>query len=130
VELEALAGYTVKMDCDVMVADGGTRTAAVTGGWVALAQALAGAGLAPPAPLAAVSCGRVAGRLLLDLCYREDSAAEVDLNLVCAAGGRLVEVQATGEEGLFTPEELAELTRMGLAAGEELMALQAAALEG
>jgi ribonuclease PH len=71
----------------------------------------------------------VGGELLLDLCYQEDSAAEVDLNLVCGAGGRLVEVQATGEEGLFSAEELAELTAMGLTAGRELMALQAAALE-
>jgi ribonuclease PH len=129
VELEALEGYTVKVDCDVLVADGGTRTAAVTGGWVALAQALAQTGLAAPRPVAAVSCGRVGGELLLDLCYQEDSAAEVDLNLVCGDGGRLVEVQATGEEGLFSAEELAELTAMGLAAGAELMALQAAALE-
>jgi ribonuclease PH len=129
VELEALAGYTVKVDCDVLVADGGTRTAAVTGGWVALAQALRRTGLAAPRPVAAVSCGRVGGELLLDLCYQEDSAAEVDLNLVCGAGGRLVEVQATGEEGLFSAEELAELTAMGLTAAKELMALQAAALE-
>jgi ribonuclease PH len=128
VELEALEGYTVKVDCDVLVADGGTRTAAVTGGWVALAQALAQTGLAAPRPVAAVSCGRVGGELLLDLCYQEDSAAEVDLNLVCGAGGRLVEVQATGEEGLFSAEELAELTAMGLTAARELMALQAAAL--
>jgi ribonuclease PH len=128
VELGALAGYTVKVDCDVLVADGGTRTAAVTGGWVALAQALRRTGLAAPRPVAAVSCGRVGGELLLDLCYQEDSAAEVDLNLVCGAGGRLVEVQATGEEGLFSAEELAELTAMGLTAARELMALQAAAL--
>jgi len=126
-DLARMDGHTVTVDCDVMVADGGTRTAAITGGWVALAQALARLGVEPRA-MAAISCGKLAGGLALDLCYEEDSAAEVDLNLVCAAGGRLVEVQATGEEGDFSAAELAELVGMGQAACQRLFQLQAAAL--
>ncbi len=130
VDLAALAGHTIRVDCDVMVADGGTRTAAISGGYVALALALAGLGLEPVMPVAAVSLGRVGGRLLVDLCYQEDSRAELDLNLVLAPGERLVEVQATAERGHFSPGELARLVEMGHRAAREIFAAQQAALEG
>ena len=129
VELERLEGYTVKVDCDVLVADGGTRCAAICGGWVALALALRGLGIEPKRQVAAISLGRVEGRLLLDLCYAEDSAAELDLNLVLAPEG-LVEVQGTGENGLFSAEELAQLVAAGQAASQEIFAAQRAALQG
>ncbi len=128
VDLFALAGHLVQVDCDVIVADGGTRTAAVTGGWVALAQALAGLGLRPAAQIAALSVGRLDGDLITDLCYQEDSAAEVDLNLVLAADGGLVEVQATAEQGLYTPRELADMVDMGVAASAGLFEAQLQAL--
>jgi ribonuclease PH len=129
VELERLEGYTVKVDCDVLVADGGTRCAAICGGWVALALALRGLGIEPKRQVAAISLGRVEGRLLLDLCYAEDSAAELDLNLVLAPEG-LVEVQGTGEDGLFSAGELAQLVAAGQAASQEIFAAQRTALEG
>lgn len=129
VDLGQLAGYTIRIDCDVMVADGGTRTASISGGWVALALALATLGLKPAGEMAAVSVGRVDGRLLTDLCYEEDSAAELDMNLVLAPGGRLVEVQATGERGTFTADELAELLAMGAKAAEHIFAAQRAGLK-
>ncbi|KMY68922.1 ribonuclease PH [Desulfocarbo indianensis] len=128
VDLSALAGYTVKLDCDVMVADGGTRTAGITGGYVALALALAKLGLAPLFPVAAVSCGKVEGQVVLDLCYEEDSNAEVDLNLVLAPGGRLVEVQSTAEQGFFSAGELGRMVALGAEAAEGLFAAQAAAI--
>ncbi len=130
VDLAALDGHTIRVDCDVMVADGGTRTAAISGGYVALALALAGLGLEPLMPVAAVSLGRVEGRLLVDLCYQEDSRAELDLNLVLAPGERLVEVQASAERGHFSPRELARLVEMGHQAAREIFAAQQAALEG
>ncbi len=128
VDLDALRGHTIRVDCDVMVADGGTRTASITGGYVALALALRKLGLAPLFPVAAVSCGKVAGELVVDLCYEEDSSAEVDLNLVLAPGGRLVEVQSTAERGFFSAGELERMVALGAAAAEELFAAQAAAL--
>ena len=130
VDLAALDGHTIRVDCDVMVADGGTRTAAISGGYVALARALAGLGLEPAMPVAALSLGRVEGRLLVDLCYQEDSRAELDLNLVLAPGGRLVEVQATAERGHFSPGELGRLVEMGVEAAEQIFAAQRAALKG
>ena len=130
VDLADLEGYTIRVDCDVMVADGGTRTAAISGGFVALALALAGLEREPVMPVAAVSLGRVEGRLLVDLCYQEDSQAELDLNLVLAPGGRLVEVQATAERGHFSPGELARLVEMGQEAAGHIFAAQEAALEG
>lgn len=127
-DLKALAGYTLRVDCDVLVADGGTRTAAVSGGWVALAIALRGLGLQPAWPVAALSLGKVRDRLLLDLCYAEDSAAQVDLNLVLAPGGRLIEVQATGERDFLSPREMQAMLEMGMTAAEEVFAAQRAAL--
>lgn len=128
VDLASLDGYTVRVDCDVLVADGGTRVASITGGWLALALAMRRLGAAPARQVAALSLGRVAGELVTDLCYAEDSGAELDLNLVVTSEGHLVEVQATGEEGTFTPAELARLVEMGGRAAQDLFAAQRAAL--
>jgi ribonuclease PH len=130
VDLESLVGHTVKVDCDVMVADGGTRTASITGGYVALALALKTLDIEPMFPVAAVSCGKVDGQVVVDLCYEEDSTAEVDLNLVLAPGGRLVEVQSTAEQGFFSTDELGRMVALGEAAAEELFALQTTAIKG
>ena len=111
--LDKLGEYTITLDCDVIQADGGTRTASVTGAWVALHDALMGlvdAGKLPRLPLtgqvAAVSCGIVGGKPLLDLDYPEDSHADVDLNLVCTDAGGIVEVQGTGERSTLSRAEL------------------------
>ncbi|MDQ4081433.1 MAG: ribonuclease PH, partial [Actinomycetota bacterium] len=104
-DVEALGERTVWLDCDVLQADGGTRTAAISGAWIALARAAARRGLPPPADqVAAVSLGIVAGDVLLDLDYEEDVAAEVDMNVVMTGAGELVEVQATAERKPFTQE--------------------------
>ena len=114
--LDRLGEITITLDCDVIQADGGTRTASITGAWVALHQALMGlvdAGKLPRLPLtgqvAAVSAGIVGGRALLDLDYPEDSHAEVDLNLVGTSDGRIVEVQGTGERSTLDRAQLDEL---------------------
>jgi len=116
VKMEALGERCIWLDCDVLQADGGTRTAAVTGTFVALCDAVGWMrkqgmiGDSPIVePLAAVSVGKVDGRILLDLDYSEDSRAEVDLNLAMTGSGKLVEVQGTGEGGTFSRSEL---TRM------------------
>lgn len=130
-DLEALGEVTVTVDCDVIQADGGTRTASVTGAWVALHDALRSweeRGNLQRLPLtgqvAAISMGEVDGRLLLDLDYREDSHAQVDLNLVGTGDGGIVEVQGTGERSPFTREQLDALLDMGLPAIAKLVALQ------
>jgi ribonuclease PH len=106
-DLDTLGEHTVWIDCDVLQADGGTRTAAISGAWVALTLAARRAGLPEPADLVgAVSVGIVDGEPLLDLDYREDSAADVDMNVVLTGAGRLIEVQATAERVPFTREEL------------------------
>ena len=135
VDTAALGERTVTLDCDVLQADAGTRTAAVTGAWVALASALGRlylAGDLPDWPLvgqvAAVSVGIVSGTPVLDLDYSEDQAAEVDMNVVGTADGRLVEVQGTGEHRSFARAELDRLIDLGLAGIGELAALQRAAL--
>jgi ribonuclease PH len=122
VDLAALGERSILIDCDVIQADGGTRTASITGGYVALVLALerlrAGGGLERlplTGTVAAVSAGIVAGRVLLDLAYVEDSRAEVDLNVVMTGTGRFVEVQGTAEGKPFTP---AQLERMLAAARE------------
>lgn len=114
--LDRLGEITITLDCDVVQADGGTRTASITGAWVALHQALMGlvdAGKLPRLPLtgqvAAVSAGIVGGRALLDLDYPEDSHAEVDLNLVGTSDGGIVEVQGTGERSTLSRAQLDEL---------------------
>jgi ribonuclease PH len=122
VDLKALGDRTVTVDCDVLQADGGTRTAAITGAWVALKQAcfyLVEEKELKADPVtgqvAAVSCGVFAGAPVLDLDYAEDSSAEVDANFVLAGDGRLIEVQATGEQRPFTDDEFAELIRLAKA---------------
>jgi ribonuclease PH len=105
--MESLGERTVWLDCDVIQADGGTRTAAVSGAWVALARAAAKHGLPEPEDLVgAVSVGIVAGEALLDLDYVEDAAADVDMNVVMTGAGRLVEVQATAERVPFARADL------------------------
>jgi ribonuclease PH len=123
--LDQLGERTIYIDCDVLQADGGTRTAAITGGWVALALALRQmvdfrmiAAMPLREPLAAISVGIVDGTPTLDLCYEEDSRAEVDMNVVMTAGGEFAEVQSTGESRTFTLEQLQQmlaLARDGIA---------------
>src|ERR1051325_7242800 len=119
VDLQALGERQVLIDCDVLQADGGTRTAAITGGYVALGICLKRMQRekALRAPVAAVSLGIVGGELLLDLDYEEDFGAEVDMNVVGNAAGELLEVQGTAEKRPFTPAQLAamvELAQKGL----------------
>ena len=114
-DMQTLGERTVWLDCDVIEADGGTRTAAISGAWVALARAAAKRGLPAPADVvSAVSVGIVEGEPLLDLDYGEDSTAEVDMNVVMTGDGRLIEVQATAEQVPFERAQLDEL--LGLAA--------------
>ena len=125
VDLAALGERQITLDCDVIQADGGTRTAAVTGGWVALKLAtrrLVEEGVIARDPIldhvAAVSCGLVEGRAVLDLDYEEDSGAEADANFVLTGGGDVVEVQATGEKRGFSRDEfnaLFDLAQGGMA---------------
>lgn len=119
---EALGERTVWIDCDVIQADGGTRTASITGAFVALAlamQRLAAAGILKSVPLAdtvaATSVGLVDGRALLDLTYDEDSRAEVDMNVVMTGGGKFVEVQATAEGRAFSGGEMQDLLALAAA---------------
>ena len=131
VDLAALGERTVILDCDVIQADGGTRTAAITGAFVALALALGryvqfGALRKMPLYdyLAATSVGLVRGEVLLDLCYEEDSQADVDMNLVMTGSGRFVEVQATAEHALFDDIQMQELLAFGRAGIAHLVELQ------
>jgi ribonuclease PH len=135
VDLERLGQRTIWVDCDVLQADGGTRTAAITGGYVALALALrrlVAEGKLIGSPLlhgvAAVSTGIVNGRALLDLCYTEDAAASVDFNLVMNSAGAFIELQGTGEEATFTESQLAALLDLGKAGIRELLRAQQRAL--
>ena len=132
VDMKKLGERTVTIDCDVLQGDGGTRTASVTGGYVALALALKKVGVADALvdQVAAVSAGIVDDQLLLDLCYEEDSSAQVDLNCVMTGDGRLVELQGTGEGRAFTVEEqraLVDLCAKGIA---QLQTIQKNVLEG
>jgi ribonuclease PH len=113
-DFKALGERTLWLDCDVLQADGGTRCAAISGAWVAARRALDRFGLskAMPGSVAAVSLGIVGGELLLDLDYSEDSTADVDLNVVMTADGRLVEVQATAEQVPFGRDQLDELLEL------------------
>jgi len=137
VDLHALGERTVWIDCDVLQADGGTRTASITGAFVALWDAMKyalSAGLIQQMPIrqyvAAVSVGVVEGQPRLDLTYAEDFAAQVDMNVVMTQDGRLVELQGTAEQEPFSQEQLLsllELARKGIA---ELITLQRQAIEG
>ena len=134
IDLSAVGENSIVIDCDVLQADGGTRTAAITGAYVALHDAvswmakrkmLAGTvSAALPRSVAAVSVGVIAGEARLDLCYEEDAGAEVDMNIVCTGTGDFVEVQGTGETGVFSREELNRLLDLGLAGCAELTTLQ------
>jgi ribonuclease PH len=135
-DLDSFGPRSVYVDCDVLEADGGTRCAAITGGYVALQLALrelVRKGDLPRLPfhgsVAAVSCGLLDGAALLDLCYREDFAAEVDMNVVMTGDGELVEVQATAEEVPFTRASLDELLGLAAKGITELRAAQLAAVE-
>jgi ribonuclease PH len=149
VRLDKLGERTLWLDCDVLEADGGTRTAAINGAFVALVDALWTAHTRPPRPgppdrrpplpfpapadvvrdsVAAVSIGLDAGQTLLDLCYLEDKDADVDLNLVMTGVGQLIEVQAGGEEATFSRQQLDELLRVGALGIAEITRAQKQAL--
>ena len=137
VDLAALGHYTITIDCDVLQGDGGTRTASVTGGYIALALAcrrmveLGWIGESPiRGQVAAVSAGIVEDQSLLDLCYEEDSHAMVDLNCVMNEQGQLVELQGTGEGRAFTVQEQQELVALCQKGIRELLARQKEILEG
>jgi ribonuclease PH len=138
VDHKALGENTIVLDCDVLQADGGTRTAAITGAYVALADAVAWAQRkklvkanrqALTGTVSAVSVGIVGGVPLLDLCYEEDVRAETDMNVVCTGDGRFVEVQGTAEATPFDRKELNALLDLAAGGCEELAAIQRAALE-
>ncbi len=133
--LEKLGPRTIRLDCDVLQADGGTRTASITGAFVALAIAaddLVSQEQIDTHPfrstIAAVSCGVVEGRVLLDLPYTEDRDADVDMNVVMTGSGRFVELQGTGEEATFGDDELSEMLELARGGIEELTRAQLDAL--
>jgi ribonuclease PH len=124
-DLEKLGERTLWLDCDVLQADGGTRTAAITGAWIALARATKRMGLpAPVDQVGAVSVGIVGGESLLDLDYQEDSSADVDMNVVMRGDGMLIEVQATAERNAFSREQLDGLIDLAAAGIKQLGAIQ------
>ena len=136
-DLEALGERQITLDCDVIQADGGTRTAAITGAYVALHAALDGLvveGTVESVPLtdqvAAVSCGIVGGEAVLDLDYAEDSTADADANFVLTASGGIVEVQGTAEGDPFSEAQLIAMLALAGAGAAQLFALQRAALAG
>jgi ribonuclease PH len=136
VDLEKLGPRTIWVDCDVLQADGGTRTAAITGSYVALALAvgkLRKAAKLKENPLltavAAVSVGIVNQAVVLDLCYVEDAAAQVDLNIAMTEAGEFIELQGTGEEATFNDGQLSEMLVLGKAGIRQLLQAQKAALE-
>ncbi len=136
VDLKALGERTVTLDCDVLQADGGTRTASITGAFVALVEALRtlrDRGQLDHLPLkgalAAVSVGKVEGQILLDLCYDEDHRAEVDFNVVMNGQGHFVEVQGTGEGGTFSRDELGQMLDLAAVGIGQIMEIQKKALE-
>ena len=134
-DLEKLGLRTIWIDCDVLQADGGTRTASITGAFVALNLAVKkwlDAGTLKESPIirgiAAVSVGMVQGQAVADLCYEEDVAAEVDMNLVMTSTGEYIEVQGTGEEATFSPAQLNSMLAIGQGALTELFSIQQIAL--
>jgi ribonuclease PH len=136
VDLDALGERSVTVDCDVLEADGGTRTASITGAFIALVDALQSVRKELPDPakfplrdsVAAVSVGIVGGKPVLDLDYAQDVDAEVDMNVVMTGNGRFVEIQGTGEEATFDDDELAALLKLAKSGIRELSALQKKAL--
>lgn len=137
VDLKKLGEVSIKVDCDVIQADGGTRTASITGGYVALALAVQhlrriGAVVHNPLldPVAAISCGIVKGSAVLDLNYEEDSAAETDANFVMTANGKIIETQATAEDGSYSAEQLMEMIALARKGTAELIKMQQDILAG
>ena len=137
IDYTALGENTIQLDCDVLQADGGTRTASITGAYVALADAVSWLRerkllIREPlkGSLAAVSVGIVGGKEMLDLAYVEDSAADVDLNIVATGDGRLIEVQGTAEAEPFSRQQLDRLLDLGLAGCASLTRVQQEALRG
>lgn len=135
IDLTALGEQMITVDCDVLQADGGTRTASITGGFIALADAVAQVvpgSVVGDGPLrdsvAAVSVGLLGDEVKLDLDYELDSAADVDMNVIMTGGGRFVEIQGTGEEATFDDDQLAEMLRLARKGIAELTARQAAEL--
>jgi ribonuclease PH len=135
VDLPKLGERQISIDCDVLQADGGTRTASITGGWIALRDCLEwmkSRSILKESPLrghiAAISCGISAGATVLDLDYEEDSAAETDANFVVKSDGGLIEVQATAENAPFSEAQLAEMLALAKKGTNELFALQKAAI--
>jgi ribonuclease PH len=135
INLEALGERTITIDCDVIQADGGTRTASMTGAFVALVDALNGLverKALKQIPLrdymAAISVGRLKGEVILDLNYQEDSAAEVDMNIVMTGAGEFIEIQGTGEEATFSRQDMEAMFSYAEAGIKELIAKQKEAL--
>ena len=131
VDLEPLGERTITVDCDVLQADGGTRTASINGAWIALWQAgsrLARTGLIPKnpvrEPVAAVSVGMFGGRVLVDLDYEEDSKAQVDMNVVMTGSGNLIEVQGTAEGEPFSRDQLDRMLKAAVRAGRRILRVQ------
>ena len=131
VDLQALGERMIILDCDVIQADGGTRTASITGAFLALGLALKRMvefGTLKKNPIrdyvAATSVGIVKGNALLDLCYEEDSQAEVDMNVVMTGGGRFVEIQSTAEKSAFDDEQLASMIALARRGVEDIVKLQ------
>lgn len=135
-DLRALGPRLVTVDCDVLEADGGTRTASITGGWIALVDALWSVRKDLPNPsqlplldsVAAVSVGMVRGRVVLDLDYEADSAADVDMNVVMTGQGRFVEIQGTGEEATFDDKDLSAMLALAKKGIRQLTKLQWSAI--
>ena len=130
-DMTAMGERTIWIDCDVIQADGGTRTASITGAFIALADAFAklkDQKIIPAIPLtdylAAISVGKVGAQSMVDLCYEEDSMAEVDMNLVMTGQGRLVEVQGTAERGTFGKDDLDEFLALGWDGIQRLIKMQ------
>ena len=136
IDLAKLGEETITLDCDVIQADGGTRTASITGAWTALAMAierLQSTAKLPTSPItsqvAAISCGMVSGELLLDLDYLEDSAADVDFNVVMLSTDQLVEVQGTAEGKAFSRSDLDHMVSLATTGIQQLFVAQRQALE-
>jgi ribonuclease PH len=134
--MSALGENTIVLDCDVLQADGGTRTAAITGAYVALVDAInwaQGKGFVTSSPLtgsvAAVSVGIIKGTPMIDLCYEEDVSAETDMNIVCTGDGKFIEVQGTAEGAPFERALLDSLLDLGSKGCQEIARLQIAALK-
>jgi ribonuclease PH len=135
--LNGFGERTIWIDCDVIQADGGTRTGSITGAYVALVDAfrkMVRNGMIEKVPIkdsvAAVSVGKVNGKVLLDLNYEEDSKAQVDMNVVMTGSGKFVEIQGTAEEAVFTKKEMDELTRIAQKGIKQITRIQKKSLEG